>query len=877
MADVIALIKKQYMEFAKKQWPPYHGKMCYVKVDIVEVKKRVGQSKYYSIIHHLITCTDLFKVKSCDKQLGRKVLVEGYGGTGKTVLCTSLCADWACGALLQEFNLVLFLPLYHTQVISAGSLPNLLKLLFPIAQERKTIRRILREEGDKVLIVADGWNQLHKNKSQDGSFLHQLLFGQLLSQVSVLVTSRPSASAPLHSLQCIDQFIEIHGFSECSIRQYINYVLASDKACRLLNHLQHNKPAEVLCSVPLNCAILCHLWYSLDTEIVPTTMTELYTVFISNMIICVVKKSHPHNHNVHLCFTALPDGIQECFMHWCEFAFQAIGKEGTIFSQCDVANHFPQCSDEIRSCFGLLQHTELPFEVLNKQVLQFLHPVIMEYLAALYLSQQEMDTQLEMCKSHANLIADYDNVWKFYFGLIKQSQSEEADFGMIEILSHVISHKLFLCHYAYEAGSNLVNLVTDSIISGQFSFSSVHPHTVYDCSAVAHVLAHIEVCSDIQISFSDCDLTDAHLTQLTGKLGSKLQKHKVTKLDLHGNQLTFTCMFKIFHEVLPSHHLVHLNLSHNFMGVEGLQILEDVVRENGLKNLQDLILQSCLTDDSDVNGALLTTFSDAIFTHCNQLRHLDLSRNRLSLPGAQALEQTSTVSQPHLTLTLNSTELGDEGLRALARGNWHLHKLELQRNFIHAIGVLSLAESITSGRCKVSCVFLDDNPLGLEGSRAIGKIMCGCNSSELSVISMSRCHLTDVEDAIDAHSTVIDIAQELFQAHQNDTIAEIYVDENDFAGECIHILAGFLFLCPKVQYIYSSNCDISSTEVERLVHILPSLQLGWSKLKLWQLEHNMIDDNAVQYLAILIHKMSTCLDNNLITDKMAKKIWKVSH
>lgn len=444
MMEVIASIKKRYLEFAKKRWPP--NLKCNVAVEIVEVKKRVGLSSDYSLTHCQLNYSDLFKVVNSDERVVKKVLLEGYGGSGKTMLCTSLCSDWANGEILQQFKMILFLPLYHSEVISVCSLSELLHLLFPIKREWITIGKMFEGNSSKILIVADGWNHLDHDRRQDGSFIYQLLFGQkLLPQVSVLIVSRPASSAPLHDLHCIDQVVEIHGFRKDSIRQYINLVLAADDASYLLNQLQHNQAAEILCSVPLNCALLSHLWHSFGAKVVPETMTELYTVFVSNMIVSMVKaKSSPSLYKMQLCFAALPDDIQEDFLNFCKFAFQAIEKNSTTFTQHDVLAHFPQSLHDADFFFGMLQPLELPFEVSKTTFFQFVHPVLMEYLAALYLTQQNVHTQLDICESHAVSISEYDNVWRFYFGLMRQSHVELADLQAIQILSLQVLHK-FSC------------------------------------------------------------------------------------------------------------------------------------------------------------------------------------------------------------------------------------------------------------------------------------------------------------------------------------------------------------------------------------------------------------------------------------------------
>ena len=228
---------------------------------------------------------DLFKEES-GKRPVRKVLVEGDAGIGKTTLCIAVSEDWANGKVFQQFELVLLLPLRMKVVASAGSLPELLKLLHSSPRLCDSVARYLEEEeGESVLIIADGWDELSESERREGAFLYQLLFVQF-PFISVVLTSRPSASASLHLLPCIDRFVEIRGFSKEHILEYIQSEFDNDqeKATRLLEQLESNPLIDSVCSVPLNCAIVCHLWRTLE-EALPTTMTQLYTKIILQTIL----------------------------------------------------------------------------------------------------------------------------------------------------------------------------------------------------------------------------------------------------------------------------------------------------------------------------------------------------------------------------------------------------------------------------------------------------------------------------------------------------------------------------------------------------------------------------------------------------------------
>ena len=117
-----------------------------------------------------------------------------------------------------------------------------------------------------MLIITDGWDELIERNRQEGSLLYQLLSGELLPFVSVILTSRLSASTSLHRLPYIDQFVELHGFNKVSIKEYIWSVFDNDqgKAGRLIEQLESKPSLESVCSVPLNCVNICHLWHTLE-------------------------------------------------------------------------------------------------------------------------------------------------------------------------------------------------------------------------------------------------------------------------------------------------------------------------------------------------------------------------------------------------------------------------------------------------------------------------------------------------------------------------------------------------------------------------------------------------------------------------------------
>ncbi len=408
MDKFIVSIKKKYKERLldrERQWPLRHSSKI---INLLLVSRKVGEGYYGNqqrgkaveeTKRDLIDYSKLFEVEGGAKPI-RKVLIEGDAGIGKTHFCLSLTEDWANGKIFLEFKLVLFLPLRHRIVSSAGSLLELLKLLHSSKEVCESVARVLEmEEGERVLIIADGWDELDNSGRQEGSFLYTLLFEDL-PFASIILTSRPSASSSLHQLTCVDRCVEIHGFSKVSSLDYMLSEFAEDrdKAIRLLEQISVTPFLNSICSVPLNCAILCHLWRTCE-EALPTTMTDLHTKIILNIILRNLQKNEAYKSIKSVAdFNALPDDLIESWQLLCEFAYRAMEEDQIVFSREKLATFFPQglALDEKILCFGLLQSAEPILETGCGVSFHFLHQVFQEYLAALHIVKQPYDKQLEI-------------------------------------------------------------------------------------------------------------------------------------------------------------------------------------------------------------------------------------------------------------------------------------------------------------------------------------------------------------------------------------------------------------------------------------------------------------------------------------------------
>ena len=247
------------------------------------------------------------------------------------------------------------------------------------------------------------WGGCNPRNPPSGSApdMYRLLFGEEFPFISVLLTSRPAFSPraldliPYHSVQ----WVEIHGFSEENINEYIQskFVDSEKMAERLLNQLENNPLIASICSIPINCAIICHLWRTLK-DTLPNSMTELYTKIILNILLRSLHKKAQYERVRSLTsFNSIPVDLQDAWWCQCQFAFHMLKQDQIIFAEHDFVHLFPQSSTLLGDIlsFGLLQQAEVCFETGREVSFHYLHLTIQEYLAALHLARQPCSRQLE--------------------------------------------------------------------------------------------------------------------------------------------------------------------------------------------------------------------------------------------------------------------------------------------------------------------------------------------------------------------------------------------------------------------------------------------------------------------------------------------------
>ena len=132
------------------------------------------------------------------RKKGKKVLVEGAPGIGKTMLALHLCWLWAEDKLLSEYNLVLLVPLRRFSAEDAKSLK--VRSLLEMYSGEECADEIVRSGGEKVLIILEGWDELPAELRNEFTLFSDIINGLKLPKASVIITSRPTLANELYNL-----------------------------------------------------------------------------------------------------------------------------------------------------------------------------------------------------------------------------------------------------------------------------------------------------------------------------------------------------------------------------------------------------------------------------------------------------------------------------------------------------------------------------------------------------------------------------------------------------------------------------------------------------------------------------------------------------
>ena len=276
---------------------------------------------------------ELFHVGS--HQAKRKVvLIEGSAGSGKTTLSWHVCREWAAGRLFQQSFLLINISLEDQDVPRAKHLADIIP--HESGEMREAVAEAISEQdGKSVCFLFDAWDEAPRALQGRSSYLFKFITGistKKLPHCSIIVTSRPVAAGLLYPH--FTARVNIRGFEATKLENFIRASLEDPNARqKLLQQLREKPQVNDLCTLPINAAIVVHLFRCSSYSTLPSTRTGIFKELVSSLLRrhMQLRTDHGLEQWEEEEFEHLPADVLQEFKSVCGLAFHGVTNDENIF------------------------------------------------------------------------------------------------------------------------------------------------------------------------------------------------------------------------------------------------------------------------------------------------------------------------------------------------------------------------------------------------------------------------------------------------------------------------------------------------------------------------------------------------------------------
>ena len=806
----------------------------------------------------------------------KSVLVTGKAGIGKTLYCQNLIRDWADNKLFQpqsnrnvpDFKFAYLLTfrqlsLLRDELVTLREILNLSSVLDEHSNIDDSLFEYIVDHSQNVLIILDGFDEYseqnliasdsddqYSNSAQEkmpvAALCAKLTKGKILKDSVVMITSRPDESDQMIGKIPFDRFVEITGFSEEQVKNYIEKYFKENEVMKnaVMDHITKNENLVSFAHIPVLCFLMCSYFEyilneSMNTDALPVSMGDIYSEVI-NMFL------RKHSRTKGAPSKKTLDKLSK-------FAAHLLRKEKYLFSIVDDMKRFSSEEVESLKASGLL-HCSPPFRKSFSETTKyfcFTHLTLQEYLAARwFVKQREIPSYSENASGM---------VLQFMSGILSKQNDHAFMRKLLRGLIRRASFPLFVvpriimkCLAEYHDKEFALNFVK-KFYSKLFLFYTSIEFNGQDCNAISFLLDVISTlnaeekadmnqltfqqshrplgnrlnlfrrivpCAEGTVERSQTSsyhssrapgklrLFDCHITQTGVRQICKVLKNELcnmTSLSLCSCSMADECVVTIA-ESLPSTNVTKLSLYSNKITDAGVASLSQA--------LQTAACQVTTLDlsENQITDAGVASLCQALQTAACQVTTLDLSRNQITDAGVASLCQALQTAACQVTeLDLSENQITDAGVaslcQALQTAACQVTELDLSENQITDAGVASLCQALQTAACQVTTLDLSRNQITDAGVASLCQAL-QTEACQVTILDLSENQITD--------AGVVSLCQALQTAACNVTNLHLGNDQITDAGAATLSQTFQKAQCSLGTLDVYYNCRITSVGRKRL-------------------------------------------------------------
>ena len=814
-----------------------------------------------------------------------QLLIEGAPGVGKSTFAWEVCQKWGQHQLFNEYSLVVLLKFRDKRVHEAKCVSDL--FYHPNTQLKSEIHNgITATGGHGLLLILEGFDEAPASKRTMDSIFVRLFKGQELPKATVILTTRPSASAELRQFcnSVNSRRIEIVGFGKKEIDEYIQCAFSGEQSqSDFKDYLSLYPHIHSMMYVPLNSAIVTHVYESCKSSgtVVPKTMTQLYSSLIRTLLLRYLKDKEEYKDTCTIInsFKDLPQPVYDQFCEICKIAHMGIVCAETELIFQDLHSGFDP--------LGLMQTCpELYVDRGTSVSYNFLHLTVQEYLAAYHISQQSRDEQVAFMREHskgkklevvvrflAGLTELGTELWDVVRGFATRSKPGDSNVVNLKIM-HWLFESQDLSAITSVLGSDSVewcpHLALQPFDWYVLAYCITHSSCKWELNLHGHKLEiflralrlqqdQCQLLSTGQIKKVWLEEADAvHL--FVDNMPQMLVFHNLTHLSLTWNNFTSEICNRLSKHTDLLCHLEYLEISVSNIGRGGAvnlitsltkfsTIKELHLHQTGIgfedcKALSELLASSKCIEILDIG--LYPEYLLSVYGHITEIDDC-FSSNSIQLI-VDGLSHNNSLE----TLGINCSIISSENILSLAsvlRVNTRLKELDIRWCNIQSSGSVHLAKSLEENTTtQLQTLRLGGNPIESEGAVAFADMLA--TNKCLAILDMRECSIQE--------EGAVCLARAL---ENNSTLRDFDISNNAIGSEGAVAFGEMLATNKSLADLNMNHCNIQG---EGAVCLAKAMEKN-STVSCFDISHNPIgSESAVAFASML--KKSQCLKKLYLND-----------